>query len=1323
MPAPRRTRRTRATSPTAPPAQAARTKKPGGGTAAGGGINFQAAVTAIAGTHLLRGTPLGWLRVIDVPVAVWAESEGAGDDLRLELSPAISAEVQAKKGINRGSNLWEALEALITAVMDGRLDHAILAIAPDSSRTVREDLPKDLERLGQGRHDHLTEIGEELHRRVQFIGNAAEQACQRVNIRVVHALMAEDADIRAAKEVLRRVCADERQADAAWNALYHDAVALIEHRGRWTMAHLLRLLQREGVGIRDANFPAAIATKLTGWVRSTRDSFTLPAVRKRIPLSALLDMRTVGTVIDQPDPEDAAVALARYHDAAGALDRDATVYDAEWTGRFRRLAVVVAGPGLGKSTLMTLLANTYAADGFPVLSVKLKPLAAAMERGNGFYHALLSQALDGSGITPERFDVATMTGLVVLADGLDDCGSSHDVVAQALRAFAVGHPFARIVVTTRPIGYTTAAFADWKHYRLLAPEKQRGVENLAKLLNALRVSDDAADDSIVLARRELVASRAAETISSSPLLLGMAAALISSKGKLPNTRPRLYEGLIGLFESAGGMAAPVARSTATYVLDALGWLLMDDPLAPANVLAKRCADLLAGQTGHTPLASLELVEPALGYWERLGIIERLHHGGNAYWTFVHKTFTEFMAARHLLALPDVRRATELNRVIDQPAWHEVIVFSGGLGLGDEIANLLIDRRAAGHPGPMERALALASDKDAEVGGDQVQRLADLAFAAVEIGAKDRFHVGLALAELAEVHPAIVGPIAITRLRDKRHWVQLVAWACVLAAKPEGHDPNEVAQVLRQLLPTVSKAFSASLLGGIRLGGDKDRKLIERIAFAALAAQPDSDLKAFAETHLAHEALESSGFQIKVMALLRARGAADKVELPWARSSALSALALMNPPEEWRRASLKALRALAEAAAGESRQKSRASPDQPRFPQFGALIALTGFNNVPAYDIYEWTGAYDAAAVRVVVQTLVHASAIDPQALADEAAEVVRLVETNDQLMIFELGFPDVDVPDPDWRKAAALVLDRDTLVTAMNHGSAWIACVAGNILAALSATKEQSRALLDDAKGTSLWAAMEVVREQQPKDVANALILDRLAGSLCEGAEHLFKGLHNGAVDRSPAVCEAIARGLASQSTAIAKGAATLARDLAERGQPLDAKMIVDAYDDWLIREPKREGSIIPPSPRETLLKVLISQGALDVERLLASLSDARSDVRSAGEKHMLDVIATSNSLKDAVIERIVSRCMPPTTAASALRREPLLSPEQVRALETLLHDKDPTWRRVGVELLRISYLSADEIAVHATRLSEDDNNEIREAVEMRRAAASVASS
>lgn len=1292
-------------------AKAGRIKKAGGGTAAAGGINFQAAVTAIAGAHLLRGTPLGWLPVADVPVAVWAESEGAGDDVRLELSSAVSAEVQVKKGLNRGSALWEAIEALITAVRDEYFDYGALAVAPDSSGTICKDLTKDLQRLGEGRSDQLTNIGVELHRQLQQIGGEWEQACQRVSIRVIHALKADDADIRMAKEALRWVCADESRADAAWNALYRDAVALMEHRRRWTMTYLIGLLQREGIAIRDADFPAAISMKLADWVLSTRDNFTLPTARKRLPLSTLLEMRVVGTVTEQPNIEDAAEALARYHDAADALERDTPIFDAEWTGRFRHRAVVVAGPGLGKSTLMTVLASSYATDGFPVLDVKLKPIAAAMARGDSFEYALRNQALDGSGITPECFDSARLNDLVILADGLDDCGGNHDVVARALRAFASGHPTARIVVTTRPIGYTTAALADWKHYRLLPPNKNHGAAHLAKLLGAL----NDAEDSLQVAEHELAKSRAAETISSSPHLLGMAAVLISSSGELPDTRPRLYSELIGLFETVGGAVAsrPSSLHVAAHVLNGLGWLLMQDSLASADTLTERCAELLAEPMGGTKLAMTERVETVLRYWEQLGIIEQLHHNGTAYWTFVHKTFSEFTAARYLKDLPDEQRMNHLNRLVDQPDWHETIAFAGGLGLGDEIARLLVERRASGYSGQMERALAIAGDRDAEVTDGFVQQLTVLAFTAVQAEEGDRFSVGLALSDLAEVHSSIVGPIAAKYLHDERSAVQLVAWACVVSAEFGSYAADELAQVLSTLLPTISKSMSASLLGGLRLLGDKDRDLIERIALAALDAQPDTNLKNFAESLLEYEALHNLDFWGKVEVLMEARGIDEACELPWTRSLAAAAFAPLNT-EEWRHASASALRALAEAVLAESGEAGSAGPEPSRLYQFGALITLTGFNEVPAYDFYRWEDIYDATAVRTVMQALVHASAIDPQALSAEAATVVRWANAEAGFGSSNLDLPHVDIPEPDWRKAAALITDRAALVAAMNHGSVWMAYAAGNVLAASNTTQEQSRSLLDDATGVALWAATEVVREQQPANVANMLILDRLAGSLPYGTEYLFKGLEEGGIERSSALCEAIRRGLASGSFKIASAAANLAKSLAERGQPLEAQVIVDAYDNWLDYESKYVDDATPPSPREMLLKLLVSQNALDDNRLLATLADKQSGVRNAGKECMLNAIVMSESLRNTVIDRILSRSLPPAIAASVLQHETPISDEQARALETLISEPDPAWRRVGVELLRQCYFSSDQIVEYCAKLSVDDKDEIRRAAKQR---------
>lgn len=65
-----------------------KSKKTGGGSAFGGGANFQSSLTAIVASHILHGSPLGWLDGVcdDIPSAAWAESEGAGDDLRIELT-------------------------------------------------------------------------------------------------------------------------------------------------------------------------------------------------------------------------------------------------------------------------------------------------------------------------------------------------------------------------------------------------------------------------------------------------------------------------------------------------------------------------------------------------------------------------------------------------------------------------------------------------------------------------------------------------------------------------------------------------------------------------------------------------------------------------------------------------------------------------------------------------------------------------------------------------------------------------------------------------------------------------------------------------------------------------------------------------------------------------------------------------------------------------------------------------------------------------------------------------------------------------------------
>ena len=76
-------------------------KNTSGGAAGAGGFNFQAAISAIAYVHSLRGTPVQWIEGLTAsfPASVSSETGGPGDDISLELADGSTVEVQVKKGL------------------------------------------------------------------------------------------------------------------------------------------------------------------------------------------------------------------------------------------------------------------------------------------------------------------------------------------------------------------------------------------------------------------------------------------------------------------------------------------------------------------------------------------------------------------------------------------------------------------------------------------------------------------------------------------------------------------------------------------------------------------------------------------------------------------------------------------------------------------------------------------------------------------------------------------------------------------------------------------------------------------------------------------------------------------------------------------------------------------------------------------------------------------------------------------------------------------------------------------------------------------------
>lgn len=260
-----------------------------GGAATAGGINFQAAVTAIINIHMARGRPLGWLPDCqDLPRSVEAETGGPGDDVACTLADGTRVEVQVKKGLTATGRLWTSLLDLADGIAKQECDWGVLVVCPNSSSTIRDKLARDIQRIGSERRDGLSGIGQTLLAKLKQAGLDEELTCRRLAIQTIPALANDQTGIQAAKAELGHICSSGTEIDRAWTALLQDASALIEQRGRSSLSRVAKVLQKAGVGVsaRDSTGPLGSLDKLSRWNHQTNDKFSIFGVVKRLDVDS-----------------------------------------------------------------------------------------------------------------------------------------------------------------------------------------------------------------------------------------------------------------------------------------------------------------------------------------------------------------------------------------------------------------------------------------------------------------------------------------------------------------------------------------------------------------------------------------------------------------------------------------------------------------------------------------------------------------------------------------------------------------------------------------------------------------------------------------------------------------------------------------------------------------------------------------------------------------------------------------------------------------------------------------------------------------------------
>ncbi|PAK76928.1 NACHT domain-containing protein [Acetobacter fabarum] len=1123
----------------------------------------------LAAIALMRGSKLGWLDgvVEDVPVALTAETGGPGDDIGLELKDGTRVEIQAKKGLRRGDELWSALENLINGISDRAIKHGVLVVSADSSATIRQDLANDLILIGQGQIHTLSDIGRAWLKRMNDTGRELS-ACANIRIKTLYMLDSDGADKRTALLGLESICAFPEKAGDAYAHLYRSAIALQRSRGRWTLSNLVRLLRSHGIELREDKTPIGLTTMFTGWLRKVNHQFYLPASMQAIPIAEMLPVAAVRIPAKQEIRATASEALDSYYNGElEACDNNVPArrlrqtYEGAWLGRFRRLSVIVAGPGLGKSTLARRLAWENARDDTPVLLVSLSVVANAMRNGSPFEQALWAHGLDGSGCAFNHTREALRDQIVVIADGLDEARELRGEVAAGLAKFACGNPGSTLIVTTRPIGYDMATLAEWRHYHLLRPDLKKAPENLGRLIALGRglPYDDA--NSISLAKNVLGTTPAAEAIGASPLLLGMAASLIIRDQLLPSTKPKLYQAMTSLFETRDATKTGLTNSfLVSRVLDIVGWELVHDPSQGWSQLERAACTVLATDLETTPYGAALQFAAMFEYWERAGVVERLQFGSSQLVSFTHRTFAEFAAARYLVEMGAAARGS-LEQMVDDVAFTEVISFAGALGLGDEITQMFIDRRVRGVEGQFERALDFAGDRNAVVGDQKIVELVNSAFDAMASESTDRFSIGVALTNLAVRKPSLIVSLALARISAPTHTVRLAALACIARAKPEHFDAIKWISLLDDLtlgIVDTREDEITAIMRGMPTGSDVD--LLHIVALAALRAQPVADMDEFVAKQLSSDYFTNRLFRYQVDKILVTNGL-KKPEDDW-KTNFLNRqpifknfsriTAKLNIAENKRAAELAAVVA---APVKVEVQESIYSG-----PQFRALQQLVGLDVTAESDFYNSSRVCDEDAVKEVIKALVSISQISLVALEAEARAVLDTISLDPEHSPLLTLTRAVDIPAPEWSRVATLKLDRERVEAAFHHGPIWLRHIAATLLAEMPGQRSDYVRLLDRSCNDELRYASAIVPMcMKPTDWPE-LFLDRALSGKPNGIHYLLDEVTCSASDLPEKTSSVVEMCLRSDISDVVEAAARLGIRWLKKGRTLNSSILEESY-------------------------------------------------------------------------------------------------------------------------------------------------------------------
>lgn len=1327
-----------------------RGSKGSGGPGGGGGYNFQARATAFVYAHVLAEQTIVFAtRSYPVPLAVWAESGGPGDDVRVECRGGVVVEVQAKRGLRAGEKFWKAVIDLVTGLAEEPGLLGVLLVDSTSSATVRVDFREGLRRVADKRTDEVNAVTKELLSRLEVAGVSDLSVLRRLAVEV------RDFDVGSgghenAVLMLRGIAEDPL---VAWRALEADGHDLIEYRGRRDAEALAALVSKEGGGLSaQASHPVVVARAYRDWVRVKTACFHVPGTSVSLPIGdawaelEAWDDDEAGTFAGERALEERITSYREWSRLGlrDSLTRSARTFAADRLPLAGNRLVVVAGPGAGKTTLQQRLAHRLSGAGANVAHVRLPLVAERMRDGSAFGEAVLDLAASGSGL--ERAALARVLDLpdYLLVDGLDECGSSRGTVVEGLTEWAAGRPQTRVIVTTRPVGYDPALLPGWRHLELLPFDEDGARAHASNLLGKLR-GDAEAENTVEEFMRSVEENETARRAAGNPLLLGFLVGLFAEGVPFGRRRADLYEKIVRQVRDREPRHHPgtvLGPAVADRAIDILAWRLQHDTVLSGGEASEALGRELEGELSLPSLAAREKAEECLNFWEERGLLERLAAGSREALVFAHAGLGEYAAARYASGLGKEDIARWVAKVRRNPRWREVLLLTAGVGAVRGVVGTLLGLYNPNDPVGEElelaaRALAEAPDLPEDLAGRVVDalrgRLRDdtpvVVFGAAESA------LGLAR-EAPDLVARAVGPLAETPDLAAR----LAAVRLLLECGPEHADVASVERAMEDLLGPSEQAQQLPQRGGPFIW-DVEERIVFLGAKRLVRARVRDDLDGLLGRAVAkfppHMGWSSHVSLIQHVEEEGYEKIAKKAREEFSYARRTDREKLLRGLEEGGKRKIREdrvfLNAILEAAGGREAAAGTTPNAEPK-----AVAALVRGMELPQFPYTSWLVMVrdeDPPALRAVLVGGMAVMGIDPGRVAAEAAVMLEgLEEADPQEYRGLLGrLPEVPV-DPHWERAAGAGLLAEDLVRALVHPSFAVAMIAARLLANGGGGEEAKALVAELCKGGVLRnvpqhtydALAYLVPHFWTGDEALGKLLDALVGGVTRENralllavvelpragedDRVIQALVDGLYSDDPHLADALADDVLDPEIPLAMRAATRLKEVLEhwtrRGTTCEQHGGT-IHGDRCPRYPRCRS--IPRSPRAALVRFLGEVGLLDRDLLSELCKDQRSDVRWSAAQQASAAAARKGDLP-ALIRKVEVGDLPLRVLEEMLT----LPPEQLRpakeALVGLLASSSvPIREKIIGALATPGWVDAAEAAALAETALKDGEAAVRD--------------